>query len=371
VGVETVRWVVVAYILPFGLGLVGAGRLADAVGHRRVFRWGLAATAGAVLACGLASTLAGLLAARVAQGVAAALVAGSAPALVTLAAPAAARGRALGWFGFGGTLGMVAGPLLGGVLVATWGWPAVFLARVPLVLALAWAAGRPGWLPGRERAPAPAAAAGGRAAAGAALALASLVHLLAQAAHFSVWLLVPYYLAGPRDLAAGPAGLLFAAGPAAWALASPLAGRLVDRGGGRRLAPAGLALEALGLWLVAGLGGASPPAAIAGALAVTGAGLGLFVVANTHDVMSALPRARQGVAGGLVMLVRNAGIVGGALAASAVHAARQAAHAGQGLPPAAAAAAAFGDTFRVMAAVAAAAALVALALPSAARRPAA
>ena len=66
----------------------------------------------------------------------------SAPALVTLRV---ARRRCasgpLGWYNLATGIAITAGPLLGGVLVAAWGWRAVYLARVPLALAalaLAW-----------------------------------------------------------------------------------------------------------------------------------------------------------------------------------------------------------------------------------------
>jgi nitrate/nitrite transporter NarK len=62
-----------------------------------------------------------------------------------------------------------------------------------------------------------------------------------------MWLLVPYYLLDARGLPAALGGLLFAAHPGAWALATPLGGWLADRDEARWLAPAALGLAALGL----------------------------------------------------------------------------------------------------------------------------
>lgn len=87
-------------------------------------------------------------------------------------------------------------------------------------------------------------------------------------------------------------------------------------------------------------------------LGLAGFGYGLFVVPNTHDVMTALPRTRQGLAGSLVALMRATGIVAGANVATAVHAARLAAHGARGLGEAPPAAAALGDALVVAAAIA-------------------
>jgi MFS family permease len=193
--------------------------------------------------------------------------------------------------------------------------------------------------------------------------LANAAHLLAFVALFAVWLLVPYYLIDRRGFPAALGGLLFTTGPLAQACATPLGGRLADRGAGRWLAPLALALEGMGLWLTGTLDDVATPARIALALGLGGFGSGLFVVANMHYVMGALPAARQGVAGSLVALMRTAGVVVGASVTTAVYAARLSAHAGLG--PGDAIAAAFADAFDVAAMIAGAAALLTIVPPRA------
>jgi MFS family permease len=193
--------------------------------------------------------------------------------------------------------------------------------------------------------------------------LANAAHLLAWVALFAVWLLVPYYLIDRRGFPASLGGLLFTAGPLAQACATPLGGRLADRGAVRWVAPLALAIEAVGLWLTGGLDDVASPAHIVLALGLAGFGSGLFVVANLHYVMSALPARRQGVAGSLVALMRTAGVVVGANVTTAVYAARLSAHAGFG--PGGAAAAAFADAFGVAAVIATGAALLSLVPPRA------
>jgi MFS family permease len=142
--VTLIQWVVVSYVLTYASLLLGCGRLADLWGHGRVLTWGLVASTLAFLSCGLAPTFAWLLAARVLQGVAVALVFAAAPALVTLAVPAEGRGRALGIFQMCAAAGFALGPPLGGILVDSFGWRAVYLFRVlPALLLTLVAAGQP------------------------------------------------------------------------------------------------------------------------------------------------------------------------------------------------------------------------------------
>jgi DHA2 family methylenomycin A resistance protein-like MFS transporter len=254
----------------------------------------------------------------VAQGVGAALVLGSAAALVTLASPAAARQRALGWYNLAFGLAAAIGPLVGGALVGAVGWRAVYLARAPVAaLALAAAA----W-PGLPRGagagagrpvPPPAPPAGADRSA---FVRANASNLVASAAHFFVWLLVPFYLVERRALSAGTAGVLFGVGSLAAAVAAPLGARSAEAWGARPVVGVALGLEAAGLALASRLDAASSGGEIALALALAGGGMGLFTTPNMHYVMAALPASRQGWAGSLVVLMRMLGIVLGALAAT-------------------------------------------------------
>ena len=365
----SIQWVVLTYMGTFAAALIPAGRLADRVGPARVFQGGLALTGLTHLLCGLAPAWAWLLGARVAQGLGAALVMASAPALVTLSTSRAARAE-LGRLGLAASLGMVVGPARGrrarGRIRLARGVPRPAPARGARARARpgAPARGPVARACGRRRCRGAAPPAGRTRAPSADLrtfVLANAAHLLANVALFAVWLLVPYYLLDRRGFPAALGGLLFAAGPLAWACASPIGGRLADRGAGRWLAPLALAVQGVGLWLTGGLDALASAADVVVALGIGGLGYGLFVVANLHYVMGALPRARQGMAGSLVALMRTAGIVVGANVTTAVYAARLSAHAGLGAGPAVASA--FADAFHVAAAIAAVAALLSLVPP--------
>src|SRR4051794_12400318 len=135
IGASGAQWVISIYALLFGALLVPAGRLADRVGHRRLFTVGLVAFAGASLLCGAAPSPPVLIGARAATGVAAALTVPAALALLVAGTDEARRPRALGWWTAAGAGGGIAGLALGGVITDLAGWRAAFVA--PAVLAFA------------------------------------------------------------------------------------------------------------------------------------------------------------------------------------------------------------------------------------------
>ncbi len=96
---------------------------------------GIALFTAASVLCGVASTLGLLIAARAAQGLGAAVMMALVMALVGDAVPKARTGRAMGLLGTMSALGTMLGPSLGGVLIAGFGWPAMFLVNVPLGVA--------------------------------------------------------------------------------------------------------------------------------------------------------------------------------------------------------------------------------------------
>jgi DHA2 family methylenomycin A resistance protein-like MFS transporter len=133
---STAQWIVDGYIVAFASLLLLAGSLADRIGVRRGFVIGLAVFVSASAACALASSVEFLIAARVAQGIGAAWLMPCSLALIvhTFAEPHARR-RALAVWGAVSGVGLASGPLVGGILVASVGWRAIFLANVPIGLA--------------------------------------------------------------------------------------------------------------------------------------------------------------------------------------------------------------------------------------------
>jgi MFS family permease len=131
--------VVAGYGVAYAVLLVLGGRLGDLFGRRRLFLGGMAAFGLTSLACGLAPDAWSLVAARVAQGAASAAMLPQVLATIQAATSGQRRARAMGLYGATAGLSMVAGQILGGVLVAAdvWGtgWRSVFLVNVPVVIA--------------------------------------------------------------------------------------------------------------------------------------------------------------------------------------------------------------------------------------------
>ncbi|MFI8882147.1 MULTISPECIES: MFS transporter [unclassified Streptomyces] len=141
-GPALLELVVAGYGLAYAVLLVLGGRLGDMAGRRRLFLLGIAAFGITSLACGLAPDAWTLVGARVAQGAAAALMLPQVLATIQAATSGDRRARAMGLYGATAGLSMVAGQILGGVLVAaaplssvfgeSAGWRSVFLVNVPV-----------------------------------------------------------------------------------------------------------------------------------------------------------------------------------------------------------------------------------------------
>ncbi|MGO4760046.1 MFS transporter, partial [Streptomyces sp. 2MCAF27] len=138
-GPALLELVVAGYGVAYAVLLVLGGRLGDTFGRRRLFLAGMAAFALTSLACGLAPNAWSLVAGRVAQGASAALLLPQVLATIHATTSGPRRARAVSLYGATAGLAMVAGQILGGVLVAAdlagTGWRAVFLVNVPVALA--------------------------------------------------------------------------------------------------------------------------------------------------------------------------------------------------------------------------------------------
>jgi len=364
--IEMIQWVVICYVLTHAALMLAFGRLGDVFGHGRVFRAGLLWNAVAFICCAAAPSFGWLLFCRFLQGIGAALILSCAPALVTGLFPEDRRSRALGMFTMMYALGSAAGPLLGGVLVDFWRWPAVFWFRAPIaVTALVFLAGLPAAPRRGPREPVDIVGAGLLA-----LAISTLLLTLNQLQHpgrqlfallafsaiaaagffgfvrwerwvaqpivnldffragsfaaingatvsvyltsFAVMLLAPYYLVRFTDLPLPLAGAVLAASSIGSIAASPLAGRIIERVPAARVAALGALLNGAGLSLIGVWDAGSPLVVVVAPLLLQGFGVGLFQVAYMDLVMGTLPPQHRGVAGSLAMLTRTLGVVSGA-----------------------------------------------------------
>jgi MFS family permease len=353
-----IQWVVICYVLTYASLLLALGRIGDTVGHALVFRIGLVWSTVALLLVAWSPSFGAMLLFRCLQGVGAALVLSCGVALVTGLYGEERRSRALGVYTMMLSLGLMLGPLLGGALTAAWDWPAVFWFRAPIAAAaLLLLRGMPASPPrhaadrfdilggaalvfglvtmllaiNRVRELSAVWFALLSAAAFAAFifreksaarpiiavdilkqpgfAVLNLVSVLANLAAFSVWLLVPYFLARVPFYSLTEGGFILATAAAGAVLAAPIGGRIAGHIRTDRLAIAGAALIGGGLLLIGAWTEQTATILRIIGLAVQGVGVGLFQLAYSDIVTAALPLRDRGVAGSLVLLTRTLGTV--------------------------------------------------------------
>jgi DHA2 family methylenomycin A resistance protein-like MFS transporter len=132
--VSVLQWIVDAYALSFAVLLLSAGSLGDRFGSKPLFMLGFALFAAASLGCGLAPSGALLIAGRAIQGIGAALLVPTSLALLNNASghDARVRARAVGLWTAASGVSIAAGPLVGGLLLGTFGWRSIFLVNLPI-----------------------------------------------------------------------------------------------------------------------------------------------------------------------------------------------------------------------------------------------
>ncbi|MFI5591343.1 MFS transporter [Amycolatopsis sp. NPDC051758] len=336
------QWISNGYTLTFAAFLLTAGAWSDRFGARRVFFTGLISFAALSLLSALSVSAPMLIALRAFSGGAGALLVPSSLSLIAVAYPApASRARAMGvWAALSGT-GLVAGPLLGGLLTETFGWRAIFLVNVPVALiALALSV----MAPATPASPRRTDLIGQLSAI---VALSTLTYALVE---HKWWMLAPSALAAaaftasqrrpqamlPRRLLSrnllagvivnfGLSGVLFvlslyfqetrglspsATGLAFLPLTIPTAfnpiftGRLVARTGPRTPATSGFILMSSGTLIQA-----FAPALSVVALALLGFGVSLVIPSLLTAVIGAAPRELAGMAGGALNASRQTGAV--------------------------------------------------------------
>ncbi len=143
------QWIVSGYALTFGLVLVPAGRLGDALGRRRMFMLGVVLFTVASLAAGLAPAAWVLVVARLVQGVGGGLLNPQVSGLIQELFSGAERGKAFGLLGATIGISTAVGPITGGLIIrllgADDGWRWIFFVNLPIGLAAVLLAMR--WLP--------------------------------------------------------------------------------------------------------------------------------------------------------------------------------------------------------------------------------
>jgi len=362
---ETLLWVTQGYQIALTIGLLFLGRFTDMFGRVKLYTVGFAIfTVGSGL-CVIAPTGQQLIIFRIIQGLGGAVLILNSAALITDSTPAQELGFALGINQIGFTAGAVLGLTVGGILIDTVGWRAIFILNVPIgIFGTLWAHHRLHEVAKRE----PHSSFDYR---GLVLFTSSLTLLLVAislntmdaidtltSASFYLTCLILFVLffyyeprtheplldlslfkvrifsAGNisqllyslgfgalslvvilyfqliRGYSALIAGLLFLPLDVAFIAIGPISGRLSDKHGTRLFATLGMGIGTIGFLASAWLWTATTPLILVEfILVVLGLGLGMFSSPNISSVMGAVPPERRGVASGIRATVFNAGNV--------------------------------------------------------------
>jgi EmrB/QacA subfamily drug resistance transporter len=372
-GLSGLQWVVDAYTLALASVVLTAGALADRLGRRRLFTYGLAIFTVASLACGLSQDIVMLNVSRAVQGLGAAVMFAVSLALLAHAFPGA-RERAGALAAYGAAIGasFAIGPLVGGLLTSGLDWQWIFLVNLPIGLLCLWItrtyvqesrdphANGIDWpgqitltaglfllvlalLRGNEEGWASTLILAEFAAA--ALSLIAFVQIelrvrnpmlpmrlfrdgsftgaqiaafAISASFFAVFLYVTLYLQQILGLSAIEAGLVYLPGTLVMLVVSGATAQLGARVPARTMIGAGLGLVAIGMALFTLAGVSSSWTIMLPGLLVALIGTGLFNPAVTNVALSSVPVDQSGVAAGVNDTFRQAGIAVGVAALGAL-----------------------------------------------------
>ncbi|NOX63887.1 MAG: MFS transporter [Chloroflexi bacterium] len=379
-----VQWVVLSFLLGLVMLMLSMGRLGDMIGKKAVFASGLVVFVLGSLLCGAAPSIYWLIAFRFVQSIGAAMMLALGVAIVTETWPPYERGQAIGIAGGIISLGIVAGPMLGGVILQNLSWRWIFYVNLPvgaiaLVIVL--------FVMPRLK---PTAAAGtfdwpGALTAGAALFSFALAMTLSQRRGFAspwvlallalaalllvvfIWveqrhphpmidlnllknpdfslnlfngfltfvaiagvvLFLPFYLEQVLALPQQQVGLLMGVVPLVLGIMGPLAGAISDRVGTRPVIVVGLAFLLTGYVALTRLSASGSQAMFLLLLLPVGLGMGIFQSPNNTAIMSTAPRDRLGVASGILSMTRTLGQITGIALLGAFFINRLQVHAGR------------------------------------------
>jgi EmrB/QacA subfamily drug resistance transporter len=361
----TMTWVVTGPMLAFGVIGPLVGKLGDRLGHRRIYLWGLI---GAAVMAGLSAVAwnaGSLIGFRTLGAIEGAATGPASFAVISRIFPREERVKALGYWAMIAAGSPVVGVVLGGPLVEAFGWRAIFVGQVPLVLvAFAFARGLLPETPRHTEGRFDLAGAGllalgvtpllfaltesSRVGWTAPVVLGSLVlgplalagfvaverrashpllplrylgrpgftfAIVAQAfvnaAYMGSFILTPLLLQNVLDYSETKTGLVSIARPLAFSLAGPAAGAVVLRLGARRAASAGAASVAVALaWMATWGTGSSVPVIMAG-LAFAGIGMGIAMPPLAASVTVSVDDRDLGIAGAAQQMVIQVGVVFG------------------------------------------------------------
>jgi EmrB/QacA subfamily drug resistance transporter len=356
-----VQWVVVGYLLVITTMVLTIGRWADMVGKKKIYTAGFIIFTLGSLACGLAPNIYFLIGARILQSIGGSMEMALGTAITTENFPPSERGKALGISGLMVSLGIIAGPTIGGIILGSLSWHWIFFVNLPIGLIGIFMVIRfvPNVVPGiRQKFDFLGAIVlliclssltigltiGELEGFNSILVYGLLISFVLFLAGFiyvesrvdqpmidlglfsnrfftinlvtgfltfmasaATTLLMPYYLENARGYSPETTGLMMAVVPLALGIVAPISGSLSDRVGARPLTLLGLSILLFGYICVSTLTVHTTTLGYALRFLPVGLGAGIFQSPNNSEIMSSAPRERLGVASGLLSLSRTLG----------------------------------------------------------------
>ncbi len=352
-------WITTAFFLASAMFAIPLGRIADIYGMKKVFTYGIIIFTAASFLATLSPSVYYLIISRVFQGIGSAMILVTGLAIITSVFPPKERGKAIGINVTVIYIGLVLGPVLGGILTQYFGWRSIFYSMIPLgllvIFLISWKLKGGEWAECRGE---------GFDLWGSILyalallmiltgfsmitgdlgklmviigiigflafvimelrienpvldmklffqnrmfAFSNLAALISFTGTFAVVFLLSLYLQYIKGLDPRAAGLILATQTVFMALISPLSGRLSDTFEPRKLASIGMAITTLGLFLFVFLDAGTDLDLIILSLAILGVGSGIFSSPNTNAIMGSVERRFLGVASATVSTMRIIG----------------------------------------------------------------
>lgn len=352
-------WITTSFLLTSAMFAVPFGRIADIYGMKKIFILGIIIFTIATFLAGISPFVEFLIFSRVLQGIGSAMIFVTGLALISSVYPPHEMGGAIGISVTAVYIGLVMGPVLGGLLTQYLGWRSIFYLTVPLGLLVTLLIIVK--LKGIEFAECRGEKLDiwGSLLYGISLllilvgfseitgfigklmlilgvisligfvmlelrvehpvlemrlfiknrkfAFSNLAALISFTGTFAVVFLLSLYLQYIKGLDPRGAGLILAVQTFCMALMSPIAGRLSDKYESRILASIGMAMITVGLIIFAFLSAETSFYMIFLSLVLLGVGYGIFSTPNTHAVMNSVKKRYFGVASATVSTMRIMG----------------------------------------------------------------
>lgn len=128
------EWIVSVYMITICCLLIFWGKISDSIGKVRVFKIGTVIFVIGSLFCGISPSLEILLISRIIQALGASMTMATNYGIITENFPKEMRGKSLGILGSFVSLGSIAGPGIGGIIIQRLSWHYIFLINIPIGL---------------------------------------------------------------------------------------------------------------------------------------------------------------------------------------------------------------------------------------------